>query len=72
MALLPSLDLPIFDGGRLKTLNSAQKRQEKDQAIALYNTTLLDALKEASDAASTLNSTRREMELAQNVFKVSH
>ena len=68
--VVPSLNLPIFDGGRLNAQLSS-KTAEKDQAIALYNTTLLDALKEASDAASTLNSTRREMELAQMSLKLA-
>jgi hypothetical protein len=61
----PSLSLPIFDGGRLNAQLSA-KTAEKDQAVAIYNTTLLDALKEASDALSTYKASVLELESTQS------
>jgi outer membrane protein TolC len=59
------LSLPIFDGGRLNAQLSA-KTAEKDQAVAIYNTTLLDALKEASDALSTYKASVLELESTQS------
>ena len=67
----PSLSLPIFDGGRLNAqLNS--KTAEKDQAIALYNSTLLEALKESSDAVSALKNIRNEVILNQASLKLAN
>jgi NodT family efflux transporter outer membrane factor (OMF) lipoprotein len=63
--LVPSVNLPIFDGGRLNAQLSA-KSAEKDQAIAIYNSTLLDALKEASDALSIYKATSLELQSTQN------
>jgi outer membrane protein TolC len=65
------LSLPIFDGGRLNAqLNS--KTAEKDQAIALYNSTLLEALKESSDAVSALKNIRNEVILNQASLKLAN
>ncbi len=63
--VLPSLSLPIFDGGRLNAQLSA-KTAEKDQAVAIYNNTLLEALKEASDALSSYKASSLELQFTQN------
>jgi len=68
--LVPSLSLPIFDGGRLNAQLSA-KNAEKDQAVALYNSTLLDALKEASDALVTYKHTSTELKSSQRSLKLA-
>jgi hypothetical protein len=68
---VPSLSLPIFDGGRLNA-QLGSKTAERDQAIALYNSTLLEALKEASDAVGTLKSSQKEGVLAQASLKISN
>jgi len=68
--LVPSLSLPIFDGGRLNAQLSA-KNAEKDQAVALYNSTLLDALKEASDALVTYKNTSTELTSTQRSLKLA-
>ena len=68
--LVPSLSLPIFDGGILNAQLSA-KNAEKDQAVALYNSTLLDALKEASDALVTYKNTSTELTSTQRSLKLA-
>ena len=68
--VLPSLNLPIFDGGRLNAQLGA-KSAERDQAISMYNNTLLDAVKEASDALSTLQSTSTQLSSAQDSMKLA-
>jgi len=55
----PSLRLPLFDTGRL----SAQlhgSAAERDGAIASYNATLLDAVRDAADQLSSLNSVAQQ------------
>jgi NodT family efflux transporter outer membrane factor (OMF) lipoprotein len=49
----PAISLPIFDGGRLGA-NYRNARGEYDAAVATYNETLLQALHEAADAATSL------------------
>lgn len=55
----PSLRLPLFEGGRLR----AQLRgsvAEQDAAIATYNSTVLEAVRDASDQLSSLQSQQRQ------------
>jgi NodT family efflux transporter outer membrane factor (OMF) lipoprotein len=49
----PAISLPIFDGGRLGA-NYRNARGDYDAAVAAYNETLLRALHEAADAATSL------------------
>lgn len=49
----PAVRLPIFDGGRLRA-NLGAKAAEADVAVEQYNATLLRALREVADEASTL------------------
>jgi NodT family efflux transporter outer membrane factor (OMF) lipoprotein len=49
----PAISLPIFDGGRRST-NYTRARGEYDGAVAGYDAALLQALREAADAATSL------------------
>lgn len=49
----PALRLPIFEGGRLRA-NLAGRAAEADVAVETYNATLLRAMREVADEASSL------------------
>ena len=51
-AVGPALRLPIFDGDRLRQQLGA-RRADLDAAIAQYNATLLDAVREAADGLAS-------------------
>ncbi len=51
----PALQLPLFDGGRLRG-NLAAKDADYDLAIEQYNQTLIDALREVVDQLASLRS----------------
>ena len=55
----PALRLPLFDGGRLRA-QLGGREAELDAAIALYNRSLLDAVKEAGDAMASVQSLARQ------------
>ena len=55
----PALHLPLFDGGRLRA-NLGGKQADLDAAIAQYNNTVLDAVRESRDALSTWQSLQRQ------------
>ena len=64
LGVAPALRLPLFDGGRLRA-QLGTRQAEADAAIAQYNALLLDAVREASDAISSLRSlTRQQREQA--------
>lgn len=77
----PALRLPLFDGGRLRQQLGA-RQAELDAAIAQYNGSVLDAVREAGDAlqseqsllrqqqdqAATLAETERSLQLARQRF----
>lgn len=58
----PSLRLPVFEGGRLRA-NLHGRFAEYDAAVADYNQTLTDALRETADAVGSLRAT--DIEIAQ-------
>lgn len=60
----PGVRLPIFEGGRLRGELSVQ-RAEYDEAVELYNKTLLQAVQEVADSLSIWRDTRTVAE-AQN------
>lgn len=63
----PSLRLPIFDTGRLRAQLKGNAA-ELDGAVAAYNGALLEALREASDQLSLLDSlARQDAEQTQTV-----
>ena len=47
--VLPALRLPLFEGGRLQAQLSGREA-ERDGAVAFYQQTVLDAVREAADA----------------------
>lgn len=55
----PALRLPIFEGGQLRA-NLQGKAAERDAAIAQYNQTVLDAVREAADALTSQASLQRQ------------
>jgi len=55
----PALRLPLFDGGRLRAQLSG-RQAERDMAIAQYNSTVLEAVKETTDAISSSQSVDRQ------------
>lgn len=60
-SFLPTLTLPIFDGGRNQaSLDLAEVR--RDQAIAEYERTIQTAFREVADALAAVDTLRREEE----------
>jgi len=55
----PSIRLPIFEGGQLRA-NLKGKNADLDAAIESYNGTVLDAVREASDQISSIQSVARQ------------
>lgn len=55
----PALRLPIFEGGQLRAQLQG-KAAERDAAIAQYNQTVVDAVREAADALTSQASLRRQ------------
>ncbi|HEY1396900.1 TolC family protein, partial [Roseateles sp.] len=55
----PALHLPLFDSGRLRA-NLRGSAAEQDAAIASYNAAVLDAVRDASDQYTTLESLRQQ------------
>ena len=73
----PTLRLPIFEGGRLRA-NLKGKYAHYDIAVASYNQTLVDALREAADTVISIRSvdqqikTQREaLELAEHAYSLA-
>jgi NodT family efflux transporter outer membrane factor (OMF) lipoprotein len=58
----PALHLPIFDSGRLRA-NLSGKTAELDAAMASYNSAVIDAVHDAADQISSLQSIARQQQL---------
>jgi len=56
----PALHLPIFDAGRLQA-NLRGRYGEYDVAVALYNQTLVDALRQVADQIASLRAVKRQL-----------
>jgi len=70
----PALRLPLFDGGRLRA-NLAAKDADYDLAVAQYNQTLIEALREVVDQLASLKSVaaqRIEVERALAAARDAH
>lgn len=72
-----AISLPIFEGGRLQG-NYRVARADYDEAVALYNATLVRALREVADAATSqralndqLVDARRAVAASQDAFGVA-
>jgi NodT family efflux transporter outer membrane factor (OMF) lipoprotein len=55
----PAISLPIFNGGALNAQLSG-KRGERDLAIANYNQTLLDAVRDVADASTSIKALQQQ------------
>jgi NodT family efflux transporter outer membrane factor (OMF) lipoprotein len=60
----PSLSLPIFDGGRLRS-NLAGKDAQYDEAVAQYNQTLVRAVNEVADDYDAVQSAQEQVAAQQ-------
>lgn len=68
----PAVSLPIFDGGRLRA-NLRGKTADYDAAVAAYNGTLTEALRQVADGVTGLTSERaRQSEARAAVTHWSH
>ena len=56
----PAISLPLFDGGRISAAY-AGTRAQYDAAVADYNRTLINALREVADAATSSNATAQRL-----------
>lgn len=77
MGFGPALHLPIFEGGKLRA-NLKGKYARYDIAVASYNQTLVDALKETADTMTSIRSvdnqikTQREaLDLAEHAYSLA-
>jgi NodT family efflux transporter outer membrane factor (OMF) lipoprotein len=77
VGITPAIRLPLFDGGRLRAQLKG-RQGDLDVAIAGYNSVLLEAIKEASDAISSSQSLSRQqhdqaqaLAAAQAAYQVS-
>jgi len=68
--LAPSLRLPIFDGGRLRAQLFARE-SERDSAIAQYNESILEAVKECANALSEIQSLKPQLEQTNASLELS-
>jgi len=73
----PSVRLPVFEGGRLRA-NLKGKYAQYDIAVANYNQTLVDALRETGDTVTSIRSvdmqikTQREaLDLAEHAYSLA-
>jgi len=60
--VVPALRLPIFEGGRLSAqLN--ERQAQRQAAVASYNQTVLQAVRQAADAIVSVHSSTHQLEL---------
>lgn len=60
-AIGPAISLPVFDGGRLRA-NLKSKAADLDLAIAQYNQSLIDALRDVAEQMTTLRGLLRQQD----------
>ena len=66
-AIMPGIHLPLFEGGRLRG-QLAANRSHYDEAVELYNETLLHAVQEAADSLSNWKQTRAILKAHSNLL----
>jgi NodT family efflux transporter outer membrane factor (OMF) lipoprotein len=66
----PALHLPIFDGGQLRA-ELKGKGADRDAAIQAYNQQVIDAVREAADAATSAASIGRQLNLQRQALEAS-
>ncbi len=66
----PALHLPIFEGGQLRAQLKG-KSADRDAAIQAYNQQVIDAVREAADAATSAASIGRQLALQRQALEAS-
>jgi NodT family efflux transporter outer membrane factor (OMF) lipoprotein len=66
----PALHLPIFEGGQLRAQLKG-KSADRDAAILAYNQQVIDAVREAADAATSAASIGRQLTLQRQALEAS-
>ena len=66
----PALHLPIFEGGQLRAQLKG-KSADRDAAIQAYNQQVIDAVREAADAATSAASIGRQLNLQHQALDAS-
>ncbi|MBW8779849.1 MAG: efflux transporter outer membrane subunit [Burkholderiales bacterium] len=66
----PALHLPIFEGGQLRAQLKG-KGADRDAAIQAYNQQVIDAVREAADAATSAASIGRQLALQRQALEAS-
>jgi len=66
----PTLRLPIFEGGRLRA-NLKGKYAQYDIAVASYNQTLVDALRETADTVTSIRSVDQQIKSQREALDLS-
>jgi len=66
----PALHLPIFEGGQLRAQLKG-KAADRDAAIQAYNQQVIDAVREAADAATSAASIDRQLTLQRQALAAS-
>jgi NodT family efflux transporter outer membrane factor (OMF) lipoprotein len=66
----PALHLPIFEGGQLRAQLKG-KSADRDAAIHAYNQQVIDAVREAADAATSAASIGRQLGLQRQALEAS-
>jgi len=66
----PALHLPIFEGGQLRAQLKG-KGADRDAAIQAYNQQVIDAVREAADAATSAASIGRQLALQRQALQAS-
>ncbi|MGA7385125.1 MAG: efflux transporter outer membrane subunit [Methylocella sp.] len=66
-AIMPGIHLPLFEGGRLRG-QLAAARSQYDEAVELYNDTLLHAVQEVADSLTNWKQTRSILKVHSNLF----
>ena len=66
----PALHLPIFEGGQLRAQLKG-RGADRDAAIQAYNQQVIDAVREAADAATSASSIARQLKLQREALEAS-
>lgn len=59
LGITPALRLPLFDGGALRA-QLGEREAERNAAIAQYNATVIEAVRQARDALASIDSVDRQ------------
>lgn len=65
--VVPALRLPIFEGGRL-TAQLNERQAQRQAAVAIYNQTVLQAVRQASDALVSVQASAHQLALQRQAL----